>query len=138
MCNVRRWTYILSVLSPNDFTFDQVCSSATAYALPPTLTQLRIDVSSTSLLPDIKSHIFGTILLSSSAVSLPYPIALIPHGKNNYFKPHASFSLLGMFQNPMMMMMLLTGVMVLGLPYVMVRPVSVHCVRFLGCAEMPV
>ena len=34
--------------------------------------------------------------------------------------------------------MLLTGVMVLGLPYVMVRPVSVRCARFLGCAEMPV
>lgn len=94
-------TYVLSVLS-HDYTFDQ----------------LRIDISSTSPLPKIKPHIFGTPLLSLSAVSLPYPITLTARGKNNYFKPHESFSLLGMFQNPMMVLMLLTGVMLLGLPYV--------------------
>jgi len=84
-------------------------------------TQLRIDISSTSLLPKIKSHIFGTPLLSPAVVFLPFPITLIPRGKNNYFKPHESFSLLGMFQNPMMVLMLLTGLMLLGLPYVIVR-----------------
>ena len=42
-------------------------------------------------------------------------------------KPHASFSVLGVFQNTMMV--LLTGAMVMGLPYVIVRPVSVHCAR---------
>ena len=35
-------------------------------------------------------------------------------------------------------MMLLTGTVVLGLQYVIVRPVSVRCARLLGCAEMPV
>ncbi|KIM51094.1 hypothetical protein SCLCIDRAFT_1224851 [Scleroderma citrinum Foug A] len=95
-------TYVMSVLS-HDHTFDK----------------LRIDISSTSALPEIKSHVFGTPLLSPSAVFLSYPITLTPRGKNSYFKPHESFSVLGMFQNPMMVLMLLTGLMLLGLPYVM-------------------
>ena len=62
----------------------------------------------------------GTPLISASSVSLRYPIVLVPRHKNNYFKPHESFSLLGMFQNPMVMIMVLTGLMMLGMPYIMV------------------
>ncbi|KAL4068188.1 hypothetical protein J3A83DRAFT_4257172 [Scleroderma citrinum] len=94
-------TYVLSVLS-HDYIFDQ----------------LRIDISSPSALPEIKSHVFGTPLLSPAAVPLPYPITLTPRAKNNYFKPRNSFSVLTMFQNPMMVLMLVTGLMVLGLPYI--------------------
>lgn len=62
----------------------------------------------------------GTPLISATSVSLRYPIVLAPRHKNNYFKPRESFNLLGMFQNPMMMVMVLTGAMMLGTPYIMV------------------
>ncbi|KAI6106664.1 hypothetical protein EDD16DRAFT_1713292 [Pisolithus croceorrhizus] len=94
--------YVLSVLS-HDYTFEQ----------------FRINVSDSSSIPEIKTYVFGTPLLSPSAVTLPYPIVLSPRSKNNYFKPHESFSLLGMFQNPMMMLMLLTAGMMLATPYIM-------------------
>ena len=66
----------------------------------------------------------GTPLLSAASVSLRYPIALTPRHKNNYFKPREAFNLLGMFQNPMMMVMVLTGVMMLGMPYIMLTLLS--------------
>ncbi|KAG6336735.1 hypothetical protein ID866_2340 [Astraeus odoratus] len=80
---------------------------------------LRVDVFDTPSLPEIKSHVFGSPLLSSAAVSLPYPISLTARSKNNYFKPHESFNLFRMFQNPMMMLTLVVGVMMLAMPYVM-------------------
>ncbi|KAF9229490.1 hypothetical protein BS17DRAFT_23725 [Gyrodon lividus] len=95
-------TYVLSVLS-HHYVFDQV----------------RVDISDSSQPPDIKSYIVGTPLTSSISVSLPYPVILTPRHKNNYFKPRESFNLLGMFQNPMMMIMVLTGLMMLGMPYIM-------------------
>ncbi|KIJ68258.1 hypothetical protein HYDPIDRAFT_106426 [Hydnomerulius pinastri MD-312] len=95
-------TYVLSVLS-HDYVFEQV----------------RVDVSDSSPIPEIKSYIIGTPLTSHSSVSLPYPVVLTPRHKNSYFKPRDSFNLLGMFQNPMMMIMVLTGVMMLGMPYIM-------------------
>ncbi|KIJ21591.1 hypothetical protein PAXINDRAFT_123532 [Paxillus involutus ATCC 200175] len=100
--DVNSGTYILSVLS-HDYVFDQV----------------RVDISDSSQRPDIKSHIVGTPLTSSASVSLPYPVVLTPRQKNNYFKPRESFNLLGMFQNPMIMIMMLTGLMMLGMPYIM-------------------
>ncbi|KAI6143252.1 hypothetical protein BKA82DRAFT_4184347 [Pisolithus tinctorius] len=68
---------------------------------------LRVDVSDASSIPEVKSYVFGTPLLSP------------PRSKNSYFKPHESFSLLGMFRNPMMMLMLLTAGMMLAMPYIM-------------------
>ncbi|KAF8844090.1 hypothetical protein BDN67DRAFT_54162 [Paxillus ammoniavirescens] len=100
--DVNSGTYILSVLS-HDYVFDQV----------------RVDISDSSQPPDIKSYIVGTPLTSSASVSLPYPVVLTPRQKNNYFKPRESFNLLGMFQNPMIMIMMLTGLMMLGMPYIM-------------------
>ncbi|KAI9572802.1 hypothetical protein HD554DRAFT_2063114 [Boletus coccyginus] len=95
-------TYILSVTS-HDYAFDQ----------------FRVDVLDSTSPPQVRSHMLGTPLISTSSVSLRYPIVLIPRHKNNYFKPHESFSLLGMFQNPMVMIMVLTGLMMLGMPYIM-------------------
>lgn len=74
----------------------------------------------------------GTPLISATSVSLQYPIVLTPRHKNNYFKARESFNLLGMFQNPMMMIMVLTGLMTLGTPYLMVTLlflVDVSCSR---------
>ncbi|KAG1755103.1 uncharacterized protein EDB91DRAFT_1097293 [Suillus paluster] len=95
-------TYILSVLS-HDYSFDHV----------------RIDVSRSEPQPEVRPHIFGTPLLTTTSFSLPYPILLIPRHKNRYFSPRESFNLLGMFQSPMMMIMVLTGVMMLAMPYIM-------------------
>ncbi|KAG0709046.1 hypothetical protein DFH29DRAFT_1036509, partial [Suillus ampliporus] len=95
-------TYVLSVLS-HDYSFDHV----------------RIDVSPSEPLAEVRPHIFGTPLLTTTSFSLPYPIMLIPRHKNRYFSPHESFNLLGMFQSPMMMIMVLTGVMMLAMPYIM-------------------
>ncbi|KAI5980467.1 hypothetical protein F5J12DRAFT_841209 [Pisolithus orientalis] len=100
--DVNPGVYVLSVLS-HDYTFEQ----------------FRVDVSDASSIPEVKSYVFGTPLLSPSAVILPYPIILSPRSKNSYFKPHESFSLLGMFRNPMMMLMLFTAGMMLAMPYIM-------------------
>ncbi|KAG2754573.1 hypothetical protein P692DRAFT_20854293 [Suillus brevipes Sb2] len=95
-------TYVLSVLS-HDYSFDHV----------------RIDVSPSQPLPEVRPYIFGTPLLTTTSFSLPYPIMLTPRHKNRYFSPRESFNLLGMFQSPMMMIMALTGVMMLAMPYIM-------------------
>ncbi|KAG2146563.1 uncharacterized protein EDB93DRAFT_1240825 [Suillus bovinus] len=94
-------TYVLSVLS-HDYSFDHV----------------RIDVSPSETLPEVRPYIFGTPLLTTTSVSLPYPVMLTPRHKNRYFSPRESFNLLGMFQSPMMMIMVLTGVMMLAMPYI--------------------
>ncbi|KAH7883752.1 hypothetical protein F5I97DRAFT_1938425 [Phlebopus sp. FC_14] len=99
--DVGAGTYILSVLS-HDYAFEQ----------------MRVDVSNSSPTPEIKSYIVGTPLMSPSVV-LSYPVVFTPRHKNNYFQPRESFNLLGMFRNPMMMIMVLTGVLVVGMPYIM-------------------
>ncbi|KIK16632.1 hypothetical protein PISMIDRAFT_113045 [Pisolithus microcarpus 441] len=100
--DINPGVYVLSVLS-HDYTFEQ----------------LRVNISDASPKPEIKTYVFGTPLLSSSAVALSYPVVLSPRSRNSYFKPHESFSLLGMFQNPMMILMLLTAGMMLATPYIM-------------------
>ncbi|KAI5993288.1 hypothetical protein EDD15DRAFT_931342 [Pisolithus albus] len=55
-----------------------------------------------------------------SAVTLSYPVILSLRSKNSYFKQHESFSFLGMFQNPMMVLMLAASMM-LATPYIMER-----------------
>lgn len=94
-------TYVLSVLS-RDYSFDHV----------------RVDVSPSEPLPEVRPYIFGTPLLTTTSFSLPYPIVLTPRHKNRYFSPRESFNLLGMFQSPMMMIMALTGVLMLAMPYI--------------------
>jgi predicted Co/Zn/Cd cation transporter (cation efflux family) len=51
---------------------------------------------------------------------LPYPLTLQARKKLDFFVPEASFNVMGMFQNPMMLMMGVTAVVVLGLPYLLV------------------
>lgn len=83
--------------------------------------QLRVDVSETDSLPEVRPYFPGTPLSPPAAATLPYPITLIPRHKNDYFVAQESFNVLGMFQNPMMMLMVGAGVMVLVMPYIMVR-----------------
>ncbi|KAH9937616.1 uncharacterized protein B0H18DRAFT_1081740 [Fomitopsis serialis] len=100
--DVSPGTYILTVIS-HDFHFDK----------------LRVDVFETESLPEIRPYIAGTPLSPPSSITLPYPILLTPRTKNDYFTPQQSFNLMGMFQSPMMLMMLVMGGMMLAMPYIM-------------------
>ncbi|KAJ3476668.1 hypothetical protein NLI96_g11001 [Meripilus lineatus] len=95
-------TYVLSVQA-HDYAFER----------------LRIDVQDEESTPIVRPYIPGTPLSPPSNVKLPYPISLSARAKYDYYVPKESFNLIGMFQNPMMMIMLFTGVMVLAMPYLM-------------------
>jgi hypothetical protein len=100
--DVQPGTYLLSVES-RDYIFDS----------------FRIDVTPSEPMPEIRPHVLGTPFNPTSPISLSYPINLVPRGKNAYFIARESFNLVGMFQNPMMMIMVFTGVMMFAMPYIM-------------------
>ncbi|KZT74696.1 hypothetical protein DAEQUDRAFT_760722 [Daedalea quercina L-15889] len=100
--DVSPGVYILSVVS-HDYHFDK----------------LRVDVFETESLPEVRPYIPGTPLSPPSPVTLPYPILLTARAKNDYFAPPQSFNLMGMFQSPMMLMMLVMGGMMLAMPYIL-------------------
>ncbi|EGN91736.1 hypothetical protein SERLA73DRAFT_192093 [Serpula lacrymans var. lacrymans S7.3] len=102
MRDVVPGTYVLSV-SSHDYIFDQ----------------LRLEVSDLDSPPKVWSYVLGTPLVSQSSVTLPYPVTFMARHKYKYFVPHESFNLMGMFQNPMMLIAVLTGVMMLGMPYLL-------------------
>lgn len=94
-------TYLLSIIS-HDYTFDQV----------------RIDVSNSTPSPEARPHVLGTPFSSPpSTVLLPYPIVFVPRQKSLYFVPPESFNLVAMLSNPMMLMMVFGGGMMLAMPY---------------------
>jgi hypothetical protein len=82
---------------------------------------LRIDINPTDPLPEVHPYVLGTPFNPVSPIILPYPITLIARSKNSYFVPRESFNVVGMFQNPMMLIMVFTGVMMFAMPYIMVR-----------------
>jgi hypothetical protein len=82
---------------------------------------LRIDINPTDSLPEVHPYVLGTPFNPVSPIILPYPITLIARSKNSYFVPRESFNVVGMFQNPMMLIMVFTGVMMFAMPYIMVR-----------------
>ncbi|KAL5498210.1 hypothetical protein ACEPAH_2340 [Sanghuangporus vaninii] len=99
--DVSNGSYILTVVSL-DYAFDS----------------LRVDVyPSGESLPDVRPYIPGTPHNPPSTVSLQYPIVLTPRHKANYFVEMQSFNALGMLRNPMVLMMLVTAVLVFGMPY---------------------
>ncbi|KAN0128364.1 Protein of unknown function (DUF2012) domain containing protein [Lactarius tabidus] len=100
--DVAAGTYIVSVLS-RDHVFDQ----------------LRVDVPpEPDSLPEVSPYTIGTPLNPRSPVKLPYPIKLVPRQKKSYFVPLQSFNVVQMFQNPMMLMMVFGGLMMLAMPYI--------------------
>ncbi|KAI0274700.1 hypothetical protein BC834DRAFT_5808 [Gloeopeniophorella convolvens] len=95
-------TYLVSVVS-HDHVFDQI----------------RVDVPpEPELPPEVRPYAVGTPLNPRSPVKLPYPIKLVPRHKKNYFVPHQSFNVMQMFQNPMMLIMVFGGLMMLAMPYI--------------------
>ncbi|KAG6842511.1 hypothetical protein C0991_000037 [Blastosporella zonata] len=95
-------TYVLSVVTP-DYSFDQ----------------LRVDILDSASTPEVRPYTIGTPLNPPSTVLLAYPITLTPRHKHAYFVPHESFNLLAMLSNPMTLMMVVGGAMMLAMPYLM-------------------
>ena len=118
---VPNGTYILSLIS-HDYFFNQV--SFYLNDRFPALTyifQLRLDVKNSTV--EVRLYTPGTPLNPPSPVPLPYPIVLIPREKSVYFVPPETFNLVGMMSNPMMLLMVLGGGMMLAMPYLMVSSV---------------
>ncbi|KAJ7275332.1 hypothetical protein B0H12DRAFT_1086799 [Mycena haematopus] len=97
--DVPTGTYILTVVS-HDHAFDY----------------LRVDVLESTF--EARPYSVGTPLNPASSILLPQ-ISLLARSKHAYFMPVDSFNLLGMFQNPMMLMLLFGGGMVIAMPYLM-------------------
>jgi hypothetical protein len=70
---------------------------------------------------EVRPYIPGTPLNPPSTVLLSYPISLAAKEKANYFVPPESFNLAGMLANPMMLLMVFGGALMLAMPYIMVR-----------------
>lgn len=81
----------------------------------------------TDSLPEVRPYTPGTPLSPASSVALPYPIILSATHKLDYYTQQQAFNLIGMFQNPMMMMMLLGGGLVFAMPYLMVCSLQSGC-----------
>ena len=90
------------------------------------LPQLRVDVTKSSESMDseilIRPYMPATPLNSVPAVpTTPYPLTLVARARHVYFIPRETFDVFAMFRNPLMVIMVLTVVMMLGMPYLMVR-----------------
>jgi hypothetical protein len=82
--------------------------------------QLRLDVTNSTLEVLVRPYVPGTPLNPPSPVLLPYPVVLVPREKSVYFVPPETFNLVTMMSNPMMLLMVLGGGMMLAMPYLMV------------------
>ncbi|KAF9786971.1 hypothetical protein BJ322DRAFT_1052986 [Thelephora terrestris] len=102
--DVPKGTYVLNIVARN-YLFDQY----------------RIDVVDTLSAPEARPYLPGTPLSSTanSHVTIAHPLKVYPRFKNEYFVPKQSFNVMGMLQNPMIMMMGAVGVMVVAMPYMM-------------------
>lgn len=82
---------------------------------------MRVDIYESDTLPEVRPYFPGTPLSPAAPATLPYPLVLSARGRYDYFVPRESFNVIAMFKNPMMMMMLGAGVLVLLMPTLMVR-----------------
>ncbi|KAH9025863.1 hypothetical protein EDB85DRAFT_208761 [Lactarius pseudohatsudake] len=100
--DVAAGTYVASVVS-HDHVFDK----------------LRIDVPPEhDSPPEVSPYTIGTPLNPRSPIKLPYPIKFVPRQRKSYFVPLQSFNVVQMFQNPMMLITVFGGLMMLAMPYV--------------------
>ncbi|EIW64742.1 uncharacterized protein TRAVEDRAFT_33498 [Trametes versicolor FP-101664 SS1] len=100
--DVPAGTYVLSVLAHDHF-----------------FEQMRVDIYESDTLPEVRPYFPGTPLSPAAPATLPYPLVLSARGRYDYFVPRESFNVIAMFKNPMMMMMLGAGVLVLLMPTLM-------------------
>ncbi|KIY72136.1 hypothetical protein CYLTODRAFT_486539 [Cylindrobasidium torrendii FP15055 ss-10] len=99
--DVPEGVYIFSVLS-HDFVFDE----------------MRVDVLADSLV-EVRPYALATRLNPPAPRLLSYPMMLFPRSRNAYFVQPESFDITSMLKSPMILMMLVTGGLVLGMPYLM-------------------
>lgn len=59
--------------------------------------------------------------LPTNTPSLPYPLELTLLGKEDYFTQPAGMNIFGMLRNPMVLMMLASGLLMWGMPKMLVR-----------------
>ncbi|KAI0307859.1 hypothetical protein B0F90DRAFT_1677932 [Multifurca ochricompacta] len=124
--DVTAGTYIVSVVA-RDHVFEKACPTLFIYTFhlftyPGCDIQLRVDVSpEPESPPEVRPYTVGTPLNPRSPIKLPYPIKLVPRQRKSYFIPHQSFDVVQMFQNPMMLVMVFGGLMMLAMPYITVR-----------------
>lgn len=106
------------LFQPSKFPFEWQVLSLGLHRI---LFQLRLDVKNSTT--EVRLYIPGTSLNPPSPVLLPYPIVLMPREKSVYFVPPETFNLLAMMSNPMMLLMVVGGSMMLAMPYLMVSSV---------------
>ena len=69
--------------------------------------------------PHIQIHHPGKIPLPTSSPSLRYPIVLTALGKEDYYTVKTGVNILAMLKNPIVLMMLASGLMMFVLPKMM-------------------
>lgn len=72
----------------------------------------------------VYAYVPGTPLAPAPLLTTGYPIVISAKDKNGYFLEHEAFDPLAMLKNPMMMIMIATGVLLFATPYLMVSLVS--------------
>ncbi|PAV15814.1 secreted salivary [Pyrrhoderma noxium] len=117
--SVPEGSYILSVLS-HDLIFDNLRVDISQPSSPSVSTPDSPD-STTKTCISVRPYIPGTPHNPPSTISLPYPLLISARQnvKKMYFSELQSFgkNALGMIQSPMVLMMVVMGVLVVGLPY---------------------
>ncbi|KAF8523147.1 hypothetical protein BU17DRAFT_64040 [Hysterangium stoloniferum] len=116
--DVHSGVFVLSVIS-HDFLFDQVGSIQSSSRKDASAPLLRVDVSDAEHNVSVRAFSPGTPLAAAPVASIGYPIVLAARARNAYFVEREAFNPLAMFQSPMMLMMLATGVMLFATPYLM-------------------
>lgn len=82
--------------------------------------QLTVTVSADST--HVQPFQPGREPLPSNTQSLPYPLELTLLGKEDYFTQPAGMNIFGMLRSPMVLMMLVSGLLMWGMPKLLVRP----------------
>ena len=115
-------SYIFSIES-HDHPFDLVCCTPIPIGQSKfILFQYRIDINESSISPvEVRPYILGIPMNPPSNMVLAYPLSIAAKEKYVYFLPQQSFNLGGMLSNPMMLLMIGCGAMMLIMPYIMVR-----------------
>lgn len=90
----------------------------------PRIPQIYITVtpSSIHLQPYHPSH--TPTAPTETTPSLPYPIHLVPLARIQYYEQPQGANIMGLFKNPMVLMLGFTGVMAFVMPKMLVRPIS--------------
>ncbi|KAI9632368.1 uncharacterized protein MKK02DRAFT_40671 [Dioszegia hungarica] len=128
LSDLTEGTYIITPQIP-EYTFPSYLLILTSSA-PSTPAQSDLEsrdpsplaqtpASDLELTPHLQPFYPGKTPLTTSSPSLAYPLALRPIGREDYYTPKGGVNVLGMLKNPVVLMMLASGVMMFGMPKLM-------------------